>query len=172
MGKYQTKTQVLYDILMDDLKEEIELSKERLVILSDDVESSDVENSYLKSLMRKHEILTELINSAEGSSSSRPTVVTTSFLSKYSEPVSVEEWTSDLLEGEHDYYIETGFKLKDYNLLDINKIYIFENLYVRFDGEVLLTKYSLEEFWYEMDVNGEYFNTWKERGLFETGVTI
>lgn len=167
MTKYQTSSQVLLDILLDEVKEDLRLSEERMVILSDDLDSLEgekVTNAFYKDKLLT---ITQLREKEKGYSSS-PTLVEVSWINKFNERVPMVEWTSDLLEGEHDQYVETGIMLKDFRELDISKIYIFDNLLVRFDGEILLTKYPMETVWYEMEESDPYFIKWSDRVLFET----
>lgn len=164
--KYQTRTQVLLDILLDEVKEDIRLSEERLVILSDDPESTEVEKVTNAVFKDKLNSLIRLIENEKGYSSA-PTVVEISHINKFNERIHNEEWTSDLIEGEHNQYVETGISLKDYKKLEVDKIYIFDNLLVRFDGEALLTKYSLETMWYELEESNSHFISWSDKVLFE-----
>lgn len=166
MTKYQTRAQVLLDILLDEVKEDIRLSDERMVLLADDLDSLEVEKVTNAVFKDKLNSLMRLIENEKGYSSA-PTVVEISHINKFNERIHNEEWTSDLLEGEHNQYVETGITLKDYRKLEVDKIYIFDNLLVRFDGEALLTKYAQETMWYEMEEGNSYFMEWADRILFE-----
>lgn len=167
MAKYQTATQVLLDIMVKEVEEDTRLTQERLDVMvkqnwKDEIE---LENAGLQNLNKKKLLLKQLIDMEKGSFASLPSIVSISFLNQYRNAVLEGDWESDLLEGPENFYIETPFTLKDYKKLEIDKIYIFDNLRVLFDGKQLLTKYPQEAFWYPLD--GSYFERWKDRTLYE-----
>lgn len=59
-------------------------------------------------------------------------------------------------------------KLKDYKKMELNRIYKFDNLFLSYDGEILLSHYTQEEFWYPFYETDKWFITWKDRDLTKT----
>ncbi len=64
------------------------------------------------------------------------------------------------------------FRLMDFEQLPINRIYRFDNLFVVWDGSMLLSKYPQETMWYPWDISDQWFEKWKDRELIDTGRNI
>lgn len=60
-------------------------------------------------------------------------------------------------------------KLKDYEKMEVNKIYHFDNMEIqRLEDGTLLSHYPQHEtMWYEFYTDDEWYEKWKDRELVE-----
>lgn len=93
---------------------------------------------------------------------------------KYVTGVSGAVHKSFKTEAEANAYLglTSDYCLKDYKSLPKNEVYKFDNLFVFWNGEILLSHYEQEMMWYPFDENDKYFQMWKDRTLSDTGKTI
>lgn len=59
-------------------------------------------------------------------------------------------------------------KLKDYKKMELNRIYKINNLSLSYDGTILLSHYTSEQFWYPFYEDDDFFITIKDKTLTKT----
>ena len=60
-------------------------------------------------------------------------------------------------------------KLRDYEQMEVNKVYHFDNMEIAKDKDGGLYSHypQFEEFWYPFSTNDMWFEKWKDRELIE-----
>lgn len=99
MSKFQTKTQVLLDILLADLNEDIRLSEQRIEALKRDNDSESLEVEYEFNMISRIEKknIESLIDLQQNSYSSSPCVVQIGYKDKDKELRVFDTYESKLL---------------------------------------------------------------------------
>lgn len=99
MNKFQTKTQVLLDILLADLNEDIRLSEQRIEALKRDNDSESLEVEYEFNMISRIEKknIESLIDLQQNSYSSSPCVVQIGYKDKDKELRVFDTYESKLL---------------------------------------------------------------------------
>jgi hypothetical protein len=97
--KYQTKTQLLLEILLDDAKEDLYLSNQRMeyFIKDNDLETLKIERESNLEYKRKIEHIKELIKYEQNSYSSSPCFVDVGYINRDGSRVDYYDYESDLL---------------------------------------------------------------------------
>lgn len=172
MSKFETVKTLMYQYLIEDLEEQIELCNQRVQMLNDD---NDLENAIYeqKQALKWEEQLKHLhkyLEAEENIYSNRPSYIEISHFDNFTNKITTDELNSMQLDGEEYYYKSSGIKLRDWRQLDEGKLYIIGNLTIERFGNVLMSKYPQETIWYELsesfDSDQRIFDTYNDKEVY------
>lgn len=168
MAKFETVTTMMYQYLCDELIEDIILANERIDILtkSGDLDLARMEEVYVADKKHQLDTLELYLELSKKSTTNVPHYIEISNFSVFGDKKPVDELNSYQLDNESYYLKDSGIKLGDWKLMDMNKIYVIGNLALKRVNDELLSKYNHETMWYPISKSDTFFEVNKDKTLY------